>query len=189
MVIANAVTMAHRLIISKLANARLVVDATAGNGKDTLFLAENIPHDAAVWAFDIQQQAIIKSQELLKKHGLEHKVKFILASHATIMSYISQPIDVAMFNLGYLPGGNHSINTRPEVTVEAITQILYLLNIGGIVTIVAYPGYEQGRLECQAVRKYLGSLNQKLFAVACWAMVNQKNNPPVLYIIEKIRSE
>ncbi|SMC58668.1 tRNA (mnm(5)s(2)U34)-methyltransferase [Sporomusa malonica] len=189
MEIANAVVMAQRFLSPRLAAASLVVDATAGNGKDTLFLAGNIPHAAVVLAFDIQQQALSKTHEILTKYGLEHKVRLILDSHAHITKYINQPVDAAMFNLGYLPGGDHAVSTYPDATIEAISHTLPLLRTGGIVTIVAYPGYDHGRLECQVVHKYLAGLSQNQFAVACWSMVNQKNSPPVLYIIEKIGSE
>lgn len=185
MVVANAVNMAQRFLMAKLANAALVVDATAGNGKDTLFLAENTPDTATVIAFDIQQQALLNTEQLLTQSRLSHKVRLILASHAKMADYIQQPIDAAIFNLGYLPGGDHTVNTCPDTTIEAIRQTLQLLTPGGMVTVAAYPGYEHGKEECHVLHQYLTGLSQKLFAVACWSMVNQINNPPVLYVIEK----
>ncbi|HWR45221.1 class I SAM-dependent methyltransferase [Sporomusa sp.] len=189
MEVANAVVMAQRLLRPKLVTAILVVDATAGNGNDTLFLADNTPNTTVVWAFDIQTQALTKTQELLTNHELDYKVHLVLDSHAHIPKYINQPVDAAMFNLGYLPGGDHAISTSSDTTIQAIAQTLQLLAADGLVTIAAYPGYEHGRLELQAVHEYLTSLSQKMFTVACWSMVNQKNSPPVLYVIEKIRSE
>ncbi len=189
MVALNAVPMAHQFIRPKLATASLVVDATAGNGKDTLFLAENSAATTAVWVFDIQQQALTKTEMLLSRHKLTDKVRLVLDSHANIADYIDQPVDAVMFNLGYLPGGDQAINTSPATTILAITQSLQLLAVGGVITIAAYPGYEHGRLECHAVHEYLTRLSQKDFTIACWSMVNQKNNPPVLYVIEKIRGE
>lgn len=187
MVVANAVLMAHQFILPKLATASHIVDATAGNGKDTLFLAKNSNPSAVIWAFDIQQQALQKTETLLTDHKLRDKVKIIFDSHANITNHIHQPLDVVMFNLGYLPGGDQSINTSPDTTIKAIAQSLKLLTVGGLMTIAAYPGYEHGRLENQAVREYLTSLRQETFAIACWSMVNQRNNPPVLYIIEKMK--
>lgn len=187
MVAANAVLMAHQLMRPKLSTANLVVDATAGNGKDTLFLAENTAATATVWAFDIQQQALAKTKILLIKHKLIDKVKLVCDSHANMFNYIDKPLDAVMFNLGYLPGGNQEINTCPDTTISAITQALQLLSVSGLMTVAAYPGYEHGKLECHAVHDYLTGLNQKQFTIACWSMVNQKNNPPVLYVIEKMR--
>ncbi|WP_371370796.1 class I SAM-dependent methyltransferase [Sporomusa aerivorans] len=189
MVVANAVRMAHQFILPRLANARTVVDATAGNGNDTLFLAENTPDATTVFAFDIQQQGLSKTETLLTGRNLRHKVRLILDSHSHLNKYLHQQLDAVMFNLGYLPGSDHKLSTNPATTIEAAHQALQLLNIGGVMTIAVYPGYEHGRLECQAVYEYLAILNQKVFSVACWSMVNQKNNPPLLYVIEKIRSE
>ena len=189
MVVVNAVQMAHNFIISRLSAANLVIDATAGNGKDTLFLAKNTPPDTTILAFDVQPQAIAKTDLLLKQHKFIHKVRLILDNHANIANYIDQPIDVAMFNLGYLPGGDHTLSTCPDSTIQAISQTLQLLTVGGLLTVAAYPGYEHGKRECHAVHQYLTNLRQQTFTVASWAMVNQTNSPPVLYVIEKRRSE
>lgn len=183
--IVNAVKMAHALLLPKLKNAYNVVDATAGNGKDTLFLAINTPSEAVIWAFDIQQTALNKTKALLADHGQERKVKFILASHDQIANYVNSPVDAAMFNLGYLPGGDHTVTTMPDTTVAALNQLLTLLNPMGIISIVAYPGHDMGRREELALRSFLATLPQKLYTVACWQMINQVNNPPVLYIVER----
>lgn len=188
MEVVNAVMMAQRLLKPRLATAGLVVDATAGNGKDTLFLAANTPLSAVVWAFDIQSQALTKTNELLTKHNVADKVRLIQDCHAHITRHIKQPVDAAMFNLGYLPGGDHKLSTLPSTTIQAIAQTLQLLNTEGLITIAAYPGFEQGRLELRELNQYLATVDQKKFSVACWSMVNQTNFPPVLYLIEKIRS-
>ena len=189
MAVVNATTMAHKFILPQLANANLVIDATAGNGNDTLFLAKNSSAKTTVWAFDIQPQAIANTQSLLEKHGFVDKVQLILDNHANIANYISHPVDAAMFNLGYLPGGDHSKNTCPAATLHALEQILQLLTVGGLLTVAAYPGYEHGKMETDAVHQYLTTLPQQTFTVASWTMVNQVNSPPVLYIIEKRRCE
>jgi predicted O-methyltransferase YrrM len=189
MAVVNAIKMAHNFILPQLANANLVIDATAGNGNDTLFLAKNSSAKTAVWAFDIQPQAIANTRSLLKKHGLLDKARLILDNHANIVNYINHPVDIAMFNLGYLPGGDHSKNTCPATTLQALEQILQLITIGGLLTIAAYPGYEYGKMENDAVHQYLTTLPQQTFTVAAWTMVNQVNSPPVLYIIEKRRCE
>lgn len=189
MVVVNATMMAHKIILPQLTNATLVIDATAGNGNDTLFLAKNSSAKTTVWAFDIQPQAINNTRLLLEKNGVINKVRLVLDNHANIVNYINLPIDIAMFNLGYLPGGDHSKNTCPETTLKALEQMLPLLTVSGLLTIAAYPGYEHGKMENDAVHQYLTTLSQKTFTVASWTMINQVNSPPVLYIIEKRRSE
>lgn len=185
----SAVKLAQQLLINKLNTAQCVVDATAGNGKDTLFLAKYSCDNVIIWAFDIQQVAILKTKQLLDIHNLTNKVNLVVDSHINITSYINMQIDVAMFNLGYLPNSEHSIATEYHSTIVALQQVLSLLSVGGVVSLVAYPGHEQGYYEQQAVQEFLGSLPAKLFTVGCWSMINHVNNSPILYIVEKVRSE
>lgn len=183
----SAVAVAHHLIGQALPKARIVVDATTGNGKDTLFLAEKSPENAIIYAFDIQRQALESTEELLSRHGLNHKVKYILDSHANLREHITQPIDIVMFNLGYLPGGNHSITTQAESTILALKQCAELMSVGGLMTVTAYPGHSEGFRENSFVEEFIGSLQQPNYAAACWKMINQKNQPPLVYVVEKRR--
>lgn len=185
MKIAKAVTMAHHLLADKLPTVCCVVDATAGNGNDTLFLAKNTPENAVIWAFDIQEAALERTRQLLAAHRLAGKLKTVQDCHSNLDKYVQGPVDVIMFNLGYLPGGSHQLTTNSDTTVQALTQALKLLATGGLMTVTAYPGHEAGQIEHQAVRDYLAELPQQAYTVACWQMVNQKNNPPLLYIVEK----
>jgi 16S rRNA C1402 N4-methylase RsmH len=185
----NAVKLAQQLLINKINTAKCIVDTTAGNGKDTLFLATNSCKDAIVWAFDIQQSAIIKTKQLLLTHNLLNKVKLIVDNHANINSYITGNIDVAMFNLGYLPNADHKITTELKSTITALRQILNTLSVGGIISLVTYPGHPEGYCEQQAVQEHLKSLSPEIFTVGCWSMINHINNPPILYVVEKTRSE
>ena len=109
----KAVTMAERLLKDKLVGAKCAVDATCGNGHDTLLLAKTSPRDAIIWAFDIQPVALANTQKLLAEHHLAEKVRLIESCHSHIAEYVHEPVDVAMFNLGYLPGGEISLTTRP----------------------------------------------------------------------------
>lgn len=184
----NAIRLAQQLLLPKVACAFCIVDATAGNGKDTLFLAKNSPKNGRVYAFDIQENAIEASRQRLIEHNLDDKVQMILDSHANIKSYISRSIDVAMFNLGYLPGKCHETMTMTESTVSALTAVVSQLSVGGIISVVAYPGHNHGQEENNAVRQYTMTLPSEQFTVVCIDMINHSKNPPILYIIEKIRS-
>ncbi|MDR7865304.1 MAG: class I SAM-dependent methyltransferase [Sporomusaceae bacterium] len=189
MTIANALTMARHLLQDRLATARTVVDATAGNGHDTLFLAANSPADALVWAFDLQPEALEATGRRLAEHGLAGKCRLLCACHSRVAEHVDGPIDVAMFNLGYRPGGDHCFTTGVETTVAALGAITRLLAPGGIVTIVAYPGHDAGEKENTAVAEFLATLPQADFTAAAWRMLNQRNRPPILYIIGKTGSE
>ena len=183
----NAVKMAQIVLLPKLSKASLVVDATAGNGKDTLFLAQNTPLDTKVFSFDIQDKAIFNTQKLLKEHNLLTKVEVVLDNHININKYLDGNIDALMFNLGYLPSSDHIVYTKSDTTIKALYNILPLLKKNGIITIVAYPGYEEGFKEMVDLESFLQDIEQQNFNVACFKMINQKNNPPALFVIEKLK--
>lgn len=183
----NAISLARQLLLSKVMCASCIVDATAGNGKDTVFLAENSPEYGVVYAFDIQENAIATSRKRLVEHNIDDKVQLILDSHANVKSHIDRPIDVAMFNLGYLPGKCHEIMTMTESTINALTDIASQLSEGGIISVVAYTGHNNGQEENIAVRKYIMTLPAEEFTVLCIDMINHSKNPPILYIIERVR--
>ncbi len=185
----NAIKLAQQLLIDKVNRAKFLVDATAGNGKDSLFLAQNSPTNAMVLSFDVQQTAIIKTKELLSKYSLDDKVKLIIDSHANIDLHFHGRIDVAMFNLGYLPNAQHKITTQGYSTIAALQKILGLLSTGGVISIIAYSGHQEGYLENKAVQELLTSLPSNIVTVGCWSMINHSNNPPILYIVEKMKGE
>jgi len=185
----TAVKMAHFLIKDKLAAAERVIDATAGKGNDTLFLARHSPPTAIIHAFDIQQTALDKTRQLLEEYGLSDKVNLILDSHTNILHYGTQPADIIMFNLGYLPGATHCITTTKESTLEAVRASMDLLAVGGILTIAVYHGHPEGQQELEALHCFLENIPQISYSVASWQMINQINCPPVLYVIEKLRGD
>jgi hypothetical protein len=189
MTVENALAMAKSLLRDRLSAAKTVVDATAGNGHDTLFLAANTPEDAVVWAFDRQQEALAATARRLAAGGLAGKCRLTLACHSAIAAYLAVPVDAAMFNLGYLPGGDHGFTTRAATTVAALGALTGLLAPGGLITVVAYPGHAAGSEENEAVAAFLAALPQADFTVAAWRMLNQKNMPPILYIIGKTGRE
>ncbi|WP_203333273.1 class I SAM-dependent methyltransferase [Planococcus beigongshangi] len=161
-----------------------VIDGTAGNGHDTLFLAELVGEDGKVYAFDIQADAIKATRERVKDF---HNVELIHGSHAEIDQHVTSPIGAAVFNLGYLPKGDHSIITKAGSTLAAISQCLHLLKVHGIVAIVIYSGHEGGSEERDAVMEFVSQLPQVQFDVLQYQFINQQHSPPFLVAIEKKR--
>ena len=159
-----------------------VIDATAGNGHDTLFLAELTGANGKVYAFDIQEEAIHATQERVKDFK---NVELILGSHALIDQYVKNEIGAAVFNLGYLPKGDHRIITKAGSTIEAIRQCLDLLKDNGIVAIVIYSGHDGGSEERDAVLDFVQQLPQTKFDVMKYQFINQLHSPPFLVAIEK----
>ncbi len=165
----------------------VVVDATCGKGNDTLFLANLVGETGRVFAFDIQAAAIELTREKLEQHNCLKKVKLIQDSHEKMDYYINELVDGVMFNLGYLPGVNSNLITLPETTLIAVDKALTILRLGGILTMVFYPGHKGGQAELDMVRDYLSSLSQKEFEVSQLNFINQINNPPQLIIVKKLR--
>lgn len=151
------------------------VDMTMGNGNDTLLLAS---HCKEVYAFDVQQAAI--DATLLKVKDYNH-VRLILDSHENFDHYIKQ-MDIAVFNLGYLPQFSHTITTVLSSTKIAIEKAVELCT--HVVFIVVYPGHKQGYEESLWIDEYVSSLDSKIYNVSMFKMLN-KNNAPYVIEIEK----
>lgn len=184
----NVVKVAHKLLLDKLKISDCILDATAGNGNDTIFLAKNSPTQAKIYAFDIQQSALNATKVKLQEGAFLEKVSLILASHDKVAEYIKDNIDIAMFNLGYLPGGDHTITTVAETTIAALEKTIALLNVNGIIAITAYTGHDAGAIEYNQLVTFLTNLPVRNFTVGCYAMINHSKTSPVLYLIEKVRS-
>ena len=114
----------HEIIRSQAEEGGYYIDATMGKGNDTLFLCELAGEKGKVLAFDIQQEALDVTKELLKTHGKEMQAELILDGHEHMDRYAGkESADVICFNFGYLPGGNHNLATTYRTSIEAINTI------------------------------------------------------------------
>ncbi len=159
-----------------------VIDATAGNGNDTLKLCRAVGESGKVYAFDIQQSALDETQKKLKQNGF-FNASLILASHSDIDKYICSKIKAVVFNLGYLPGGDHSLCTRADTTIEAIQKSLAILDDEGFISITVYYGKNSGTTEKQAVMEFLKNIDYKKYTVTVHDFYNRPNSPPLTVII------
>lgn len=141
------------------------IDATAGNGHDTRFLAECVGERGRVFAFDIQPEAIEATRAAIMGFA---NVTLIQRNHAELGDAIPPEfhgsIGAAMFNLGYLPGGDKTKTTRPDSTVMALRAAFRLLREGGIVTVLAYTGHPGGAEEAEAVAQWVNATTPRLEA-------------------------
>ena len=181
----RAVSIAHMFIGEILSDSTIVVDATVGNGEDTLFLASSVGPTGQVYGFDIQESAIAVTFVKLKLHQLDDRVKLFTESHEHMRSLIKVSVNAVMFNLGYLPGGDHSIITQGQSTLAALQQSLELLAPGGRISLVLYTGHKGSAEECTAIEKYVSKLENKLYNVIKLNFYNRKNPSPFLILIEK----
>lgn len=187
MQILNASEISRRILLPKLAVAGCIVDATAGNGHDTLFLARYSPKNAQIYAFDVQEKALSQTRRLLAEHALQEKVSLILAGHEALEEFVKETIHIAVFNLGYLPGANHAVTTRTDTTLQAVKAVLEKLAAGGILSIMLYPGHEEGAKEQKFLTTYFTGLSKRQFTSICCTMTNHAVTAPQLYLIEKVR--
>ncbi|MCK9216574.1 MAG: methyltransferase domain-containing protein [Firmicutes bacterium] len=183
----NALSISHEIISKHLKEGDTAVDATAGNGNDTLLMAKLVGNTGIVYAFDIQDNAIERTRKILNENELEHRVELIKSGHQYMDKYVINEISAVMFNLGYLPGGDHKIATKPGNTITALKTSLKLLKIGGIITIVVYYGGDSGFVEKDAVLKYAKQLDYKKYAVLMMDFINWINCPPILLYIRKLK--
>ena len=173
--------MAHDFLAQVITREDIVVDATMGNGYDTLFLARLAKQ---VYAFDIQEQALEKTNQRLLEAGLTN-VELILQGHETVDQFVTEA-KAGIFNLGYLPSADKSIITKPQTTIEALEKLCQMLVKGGRIAIMIYYGHEGGDIERDAVLDYVSQLPQREYTATIYRTLNQINNPPFLVMIEKL---
>lgn len=165
----------------------ICIDATLGNGNDTLKIANKISPEGKLYGFDIQKLAINNTADLLELNGLNRdNIHLIHDDHVNFNKYVKSKIDFFIMNLGYLPGGNKNITTNRKTTLEFVNRVVDYMNTGGIGIIVFYPGHVEGREELIEITGFLSILNQKSFNIFKINFINQKNNPPQLIVIERI---
>jgi tRNA G37 N-methylase Trm5 len=185
-ILKNAVQISHMIVAEVVAKGDTVVDASCGRGKDTLFLANLVGENGRVYTFDIQEPAIESTRDLLLENGLLERVVLLQEDHRNISQYVNSGVKACMFNLGYLPGGDHNIKTEADSTLEALKGSLDILAQRGIITLVFYPGHPGGQIEMDLIRDYLSGLSQQDFEISEIRFINQTNDPPQIIIVEKL---
>ena len=181
----QSVEFSHDLLKRHISQGDRVLDATAGNGKDTLFLAELVGPQGKVWAFDIQKKAINNTDKLLKDNNVREQVSLIQAGHENLNEFVEEPVMGIIFNLGYLPGGDKNIVTRPETTLKALISSLEILQVAGVIVMVFYTGHEGGREEFDHIFDYAKELDYNQYNVLYYHFINQKKPPAELVGIKK----
>ncbi|MFP4187176.1 MAG: tRNA (mnm(5)s(2)U34)-methyltransferase [Acholeplasmataceae bacterium] len=169
--------LSHLLLADLVKKKDVIVDATMGNGHDTLFLARICSY---VYAFDIQDEALRRTRTLLDEHGITN-VELIKDSHSRIPDYV-QDFQGVIFNLGYLPKGSRELTTRSKTTIRALDRLLPLSDTGFIL-IVCYPGHSEGKRETEAVGRWLSDLDPRIYQVTTIHHPYQPNDPPLIHLV------
>lgn len=188
----SAVGWSHLVIEGRLQQGQIAIDATAGNGHDSLFLARTVGPTGKVFIFDVQQSALDSTRSRLVAAGIPQACFELLhrgheALAQTIPAELKGLVQTIMFNLGYLPGSDRSLITRTETTLFAITAGLEWLASRGVMTVVVYPGHEGGADESRHVAELAGRLSSHEFDVQHIRPVNRSAAPPELWVFWKKR--
>lgn len=165
----------------------LCIDATMGNGNDTLLLSRLCGEKGHVLAFDIQEIALANTRERLEKENAPHNYELFLDSHVNMGKY-AEPVSVSciVFNFGYLPKGDHTLATRAESSIQALTVSLSLLKKGGILMLCIYSGGDSGFEERDALLEWLKVLDSRKFLVIKTEYYNRPNHPPMPVLVVKL---
>ena len=184
-VLRNARHLAADYMVRSVRDGDTVVDATMGNGKDTLFLCELVGETGHVYAFDVQAEAVERTRERVKEAGFAQRTQLLLAGHETMAEHVKEPVQAVMFNLGWLPGAEHVVTTKVNTTLEAVRAAVSLIAPGGIVTVCVYPGHEEGTRELHALLEYAASLSVREYNVLHHAFLNASSQTPQLILIQR----
>ncbi len=180
---------AHNLLKPFIHNGDSVVDATCGNGHDSLFLAEQVAPSGLVYSFDIQQIAIIATRRRIQQAGLKGNLNLIYAGHENMQAYITNKdkgnIKAVMFNLGYLPYSNKQVITSSDTTLSALNTAVSLLAPTAIITILAYPGHQGGSEETLQVKNWCQQLSTN-FSVKIIHSSRPTAKAPQLFVVQPI---
>lgn len=177
---------AQTLVRAVIQPGETAIDATAGNGHDTCLLAEAVGHKGRVFAFDVQPDALKRTAARLADVGYSN-VTLLHRSHQEMKDAVPDTchgsVGAVMFNLGYLPGGDHSVTTSTESSLTAISVALRLVRSGGIITVLAYPGHAGGDDEAGSVRQLLEELPAAEFETSIRRSATTSENAPLLFVI------
>lgn len=179
----------REILAPRILSGDTVLDLTAGRGRDTLFLAQAVGEAGTVHAFDIQAGAMAETHRLLEERGVENRVKLYTVDHARLREFVSEPVKVAMFNLGYLPGSDHTVTTQASSTLLALRAVLEVLHKNGVLALTVYRGHPGGEEEAKALEEFLRSLSRKTYSVLEGRYTNQGDKAPYWILVQKNKGE
>lgn len=179
---------AAELIGPALFPGAVAVDATMGNGQDTLWLCEQVGDAGRVYAFDVQPEAVARTRQRLTNAGMLDRAMLHCSGHEHMAEVIAEPVDAVMFNLGWLPGAGHGVTTQAQTTLKAVDAALSILKSDGLMTVCVYPGHAEGRRELEALLEWASGLDPKRYDALIKCYINQPNDPPRMIAVKRKRT-
>jgi predicted methyltransferase len=181
----------HHALKNSVHAGSTVIDATAGNGYDSLLLAQLVGPKGRLIAIDIQPAAIESTKSRLETADLADRCELIRGDHSMVLRQLAQEhagaIAAITFNLGYLPGGDKSLITSPATTLAALDAACELLARDGILSVTAYRGHAGGMAESEQIGSWMHRLPKSTWRVETQEPdpKGRKSIPPILWIAQK----
>jgi len=175
--------LVQNILRAVIRSGALVIDATAGNGHDTAFLADCVGPSGRVLAFDIQEEALASARTRVSEAGW---VEFYHQSHTEMHLHATlESAALVMFNLGYLPGENHDLTTQTTSTLAALKTATTLLMPGGILSVICYPGHPAGATEAVEVEAWMTTLSEEGWRITKYGAIGTRRPAPFLLLAAK----
>ncbi|CAL5402509.1 unnamed protein product [Camellia sinensis] len=200
----KATQVAHSVWRHIVQKGDTVIDATCGNGYDTLAMVKMVAdktHCGHVYAMDVQKVALENVSSLLDESLTSYEVpllsNFLLVQkglvelfaicHSKMEEVVPNgvPVRLVVFNLGYLPGGDKALITRSETTLQALEAAKRMLASGGLISIVVYVGHPGGREEYEAVQAFASGLPVENWICCKLQMLNRPLAPILVLVLKR----
>lgn len=183
----SAVQLCHDFLRARLAPGGLYIDATCGNGHDTLFLCQLAGEHGQVLGLDIQPQAVANTNTRLQNAGFGAVGRAVLHDHADLAALAAPgTADCVLFNFGWLPGAEHAVHSTAEGSLPALRSALAALKPGGVLAAVLYSGKIIGDGEKQAALTFFRSLPLTQYTVLVCEFANWADTAPLpCFVIKK----
>ncbi|MBR2319233.1 MAG: class I SAM-dependent methyltransferase [Clostridia bacterium] len=183
----NALGLSHQFMAAHIREGAFCIDATAGKGRDTLFLCRLVGESGRVLALDIQPDAVAQTTALLTAEGVANRAQVVQACHSRLADYATPcSADGIMFNFGWLPGGDHTTFSHADTSVAAVSAALDLLKVGGVMTLCLYYGRQNGTAERDAILAFLPTIDNRRYTVIRGDFANRTGDVPIpVFIIRE----
>ena len=176
----TAVKLVQDFLAARLADPRLCIDATCGNGHDTLFLCSVAGENGRVIGLDIQPQAAANTNALLAANGMAAIGRAECCDHRELLRFAPPgSADCVMFNFGWLPGAAHDVHSTADSTLPALQAGLDALKPGGVLAAVLYSGKVIGNAEKKAAAEFFRSLPLADYTVLICEFANWADTAPL----------
>ena len=183
----NALGLSHQFMAAHIREGAFCIDATAGKGRDTLFLCRLVGESGRVLALDIQTDAVAQTTALLTAEGVADRAQVVRDCHSRLSEYAAPcSVDGIMFNFGWLPGGDHNTFSHADTSVAAVRAALDLLKVGGVMTLCLYYGRQNGTAERDAILDFLPTIDNRRYTVIRGDFANRTGDVPIpVFIIRE----